>query len=91
MQFDKRKGTSIIYIGEGPKLPKHIVEVGDEATLYHNGNLVMAKITSMRENQMVGTITRSAYDPDLHPELITGKEIQFREENIVGISKLKLN
>jgi len=88
MNFDKRKAKSIIYIGEGGRLPRQVAEVGDEATLYHNGNLVMAKITSTQGNQIVGMITRSAYHPDPHPDHTIGKEIRFLEENIFEISKL---
>jgi hypothetical protein len=88
MKFDKREVTPIIFIGDGLTLPKHIVEEGDEAVLYHDDNLVMAKILSIKENQMLGTITRLLYEPDLHPELSIGKEIQFLETNIFGISKM---
>ncbi len=78
-----------MFQGSGPRRVNFIVEEGDEANLYHNGNLVVtAKISSIKGNQMVGMITRSEYDPDLHPELTIGKEICFLEENIVLISKM---
>lgn len=88
MQLDKRRAESIFFIGDGPRISKHVIEEGDEATLYYKGNLGMATITSMKGNQMVGTITRSPYDPHLHSELTIGKEIRFLEENIFGISKM---
>ena len=88
MKFDEREATPIIFIADGPKLPKHVVEEGDEAVLYHDGKLVMAKISSLIGNQMLGTVTRSAYEPDLHPEFTTGKEVHFFVENIFGISKM---
>ena len=88
MKFDKREATPIIFIGNGLILPKHIVQEGDEAVLFHNGNLVMANISSLNGYQIFGSVTRSVYEPDLHPELTIGKEIQFLEENIFGISKM---
>ena len=87
MEFDKRE-RSIIFNG-WPELPKPFIEEGDEATLHHKGNLLLAKISTVKGNQMVGTITRSACDTDLYPELTVGKEIRFLEQNIFGISKLK--
>jgi len=86
MAFDKRNNHALIFIGEG-SIPRLVIEEGDEATLYDNGNLVMAKITSINEKQITGSITRSAYDPDMHPELVSGKTITFSEENIFGISR----
>lgn len=88
MKFDKREATPISFIGDGLTPPEHIVEEGDEAVLYHNGNLVMAKIFSLKGNQMLGTVTRSVYGPDLHSEFTDGKEIQFVVENVFGISKM---
>jgi hypothetical protein len=77
MNVDKRKAKSIIYIGEGRKHPRQVAEVGDEATLYHNGNLVMAKITSTQWNQIVGMITRSAYHPDSIQTILLVKRYAF--------------
>lgn len=88
MTLDERKEHILVFIGEG-SIPRLVVEVGDEATLYHEGNLVMATIKAINANQMVGLITRSAYDPDLHPDYVFGKEIHFTEENIFGISRKK--
>lgn len=88
MKFDEREVTPIIFVGDGSKLPDHVVEEGDEAVLFHNGKLVMANISSLKGNQMVGTVTRSAYESDLHPEFTIGKEIYFLEENVFGISKM---
>jgi hypothetical protein len=88
MPLDERGEHAVFFIGEG-SLPRTVIEEGDEATLYHDGNLVMATITAIKANKMVGLITRSAYDPDLHQDYITGKEIHFSEENIFGISKKK--
>jgi hypothetical protein len=88
MNFDKRKEHALIYIGEG-SIPRLVVEVGDEATLYHEGNLIMATIKAINANQLVGFITRSTYDPDLHPNYISGQEINFSEKNIFGISRKK--
>jgi len=88
MQFDKRKGSIMFGVKDGSKLPKdRIPKEGDEVYLYHDGNLVTAEISSIKGKQMVGTITRSPYNPDLHPELSIGKELQFVEENIFVISK----
>ncbi len=88
MRFEKREVVSINFIGEGPTPSKPIVEEGDDAVLYHNGNLVLANISSLKGNQMVGTITRLGYEPEPRSELIIGKEIQFLEENIFRISKM---
>ncbi len=88
MKFDEREVTPIIFVGDGSKLPEHVVEEGDEAVLYHDGKLVMANISFLKGNQMVGTVTSSAYEPDLHPEFTIGKEIHFFLENIFGISKM---
>jgi hypothetical protein len=88
MKFDEREATPITFVGDGSNLPEHVIEEGDEAVLFHDGKLIMANISSLKGNQMVGTVTRSAYEPDLHPELTIGKEIYFLEENIFGISKM---
>ena len=48
----------------------------------------MANISPLNGNQMFGTVTRSVYEPDMHSELTIGKEIQFFEEKIFGISKM---
>lgn len=86
MAIDKRNHNYLIFIGEG-SIPRLVIEVGDEATLYHEGNLLMATISVIHEKQMTGHIARSAYDPDLHSDYISGKEIHFSEENIFGISR----
>jgi hypothetical protein len=88
VEFEKRELISINFIGDGLTPSKDIVEEGDEAVLYHKGNLVLVNISSLKENQMVGTITSLAYDADPRSELTIGKEIQFLEENIFGISKM---
>jgi len=90
MALDKRGQRILMFIGDGPEVPKTVVEEGDEATLYHEGNIVMASVKSISEHQIMGFITRSAYDPDMHQEFITGKELIFNEENIFGVSKKKL-
>jgi len=87
MKFDERE-KPIFFIGDGLNPTKYIVEEGDEAVLYHGGNLVMAKIYSLEGTQMFGKVTRSVYEADLHPEFTTGKEIRFFKENIFGISKM---
>jgi hypothetical protein len=88
MKFEEREATPIIFVGDGSKLPEHVVKEGDEAVLFHEGKLVMANISSPKGNQMVGTITRLAYESDLCSELAIGKEIYFLEKNIFGISKM---
>ena len=90
MALEKRGQRILIFIGDGPTVPKTVVEGGDEVTLYHEGNIVMASVKSISEHQIIGFITRSAYDPDLHQEYITGKEITFEEDNIFGVSKKTL-
>ena len=87
MKFDERE-RSIFFIGDGLSSQKQIVEEGDEAVLYHDGNLIMAKIYSLNGNQISGKVTRSVYETDLHPEFTAGKEIRFLVENIFGISKM---
>ena len=71
MTLDKRANHILVFIGEG-SVPQLVIEVGDEATLYYEGNLVMATIKAINANQMVGLITRSAYDPDMHPDYVSG-------------------
>jgi hypothetical protein len=58
MKFDEREAPPIIFIGDGSTLLKHVVEEGDEAVLYHDGKLVMARISSLKGNQMLGRVTR---------------------------------
>lgn len=89
MSLDKRK-TLIFFTGDDLRQMNTMIEEGDEATLYHEGNLIMATITSTKQHAFKGIITRSAYEPDLHPYLIPGKDIKFLEENIFGISKSTL-
>ena len=86
MPLDERGNHLLIFTGEG-SVARLMIEEGDEATLYHDGNLVMATITAINANQIVGRITRSAYDPDLHEEYVSGNEIHFAEQNIFGISR----
>lgn len=88
MPLDNRNEHALVFIGES-SIPRLFVEVGDEATLYHEGNLIMATIKEINANQMVGLITRSAYDPGLHTDYVLGKKIHFTEENIFGISRKK--
>ena len=88
MKFDEREATAIFFIGEESISPKRVVEMGDEALLYHDGKIVMSRISSLNGNQIVATVTRSVLNPDLHPEFTTEKEIQFFLENIFGISKM---
>ena len=88
MALDKRNNSILIFIGES-SIPRLVVEEGDEATLYDDGNLVMANITAIDGDKMKGIITRSAYDPNLHPEYSPGETIHFLEENIFGISRKK--
>jgi len=88
MTLDDRANHILVFIGEG-FIPRLVIEVGDEATLYHKGNLVMATIKSINATQIVGLITRSAYDPDMHPDYVSGKEVNFSEKNIFGISRKK--
>jgi len=59
-------------------------------SLYHNGNSLKAKIKTIRDNQIWGSIISSSYDPALHPDLTTGKEVCFSEDNIFVVSKKKL-
>lgn len=86
MTLDDRENHILVFIGEGA-IPRLVIEVDDEATLYHKGNLVMATIESINGNQIAGLITRSAYDPDLHTDYVSGKEINFSEKNVFGISR----
>ena len=88
MALDKRSSKVIIFIGES-SIPKLVIEEGDEATLYDDGNLIMAHIKSVDGEQMKGIITRSSYDPSEYPDYVTGKDIMFTEENIFGISRKK--
>jgi len=87
MQWDKRKAASIIFAGEGTRLEKRTIEIGDEATLQHNGKDVKVKITKVKGTQITGTITRSEYYPE-HPEIPIAKEIGFSEENIFVIYEI---
>lgn len=89
MALDKRNDRILYFIGEG-SMQRLVIEEGDEATLYDDGNLVTVNIAAIDGNQMKGIITRSAYDPDLHIQYVSGKEIHFSEENIFGISRKKL-
>lgn len=89
MKLNERGDRELIFVGEGPSLPKHEIEEGDEVTLYYEGRLVMAMINSINNKQYLGTITRSTFDHDLHMDLTTGKEICFSEQNIFGVSKDK--
>jgi hypothetical protein len=86
MELDKRENHALVFIGEG-SLPRLVIEEGDEATLYHKGKLIMAIIKAIKENQIEGRITRSAYDPDRHQEYVAGNEIQLKEQNIFGVSR----
>ena len=90
MVLDERGERALIFIGDGPQFPKLVIEKDDEATLYHTGNLIMALIKNIDDNHIIGLITRSSYDPDLHTELISGKEVKFLEQNIFGVSKKRL-
>ncbi|OHE57499.1 MAG: hypothetical protein A2Z47_11470 [Thermodesulfovibrio sp. RBG_19FT_COMBO_42_12] len=88
MALDERKNHTLVFIGQG-SVPQLVIEEGDEVTIYHEGNLIMATVKTIKANQIVGLITRSAYDPDLRSDFITGKEIIFSEVNIFGVSKKK--
>lgn len=88
MALDKRDDKFLIFIGES-SIPRRVIEEGDEATLYDDGNLIMVNITAVDENQMKGIITRSVYDPDLQMQYASDKEIHFSKENIFGISRKK--
>lgn len=46
MPLDEREDCSVVFIGKG-SIPRLAIEEGNEATLYHNGNLVMATITPL--------------------------------------------
>lgn len=89
MRLDERTEQTLVFIGERSPVPQLFVKVGDEAMLYHEGNLIMATIKKIAANQMIGLITRSACDPRLYPDYVYGKEINFTKENIFGISKMK--
>lgn len=87
MQLDIRKKASIIFVGEGARLGKRTIEIGDEATLHHNGKNVKARITNVKETQIIGKITSSEYYPE-NPGITIGREIRFLEENIFEIFKM---
>jgi len=91
MKFDERKEKPIMITGGDPVLMKEFIEEGDEAVLFQDGKLITAQISTRKRNKMLGIITWSAYDSDLHPEFAVGKEIHFLEKNIFGISKMKEN
>jgi hypothetical protein len=63
------------------------IEVGDEAFLKHLTQMVLARIETANAGSYTGTVTRSAYDPDGHPDLVTGKRVQFEERHIFGVFK----
>jgi|WetSurMetagenome_2_1015567.scaffolds.fasta_scaffold394936_1 hypothetical protein len=86
MGLDNRENHVLVFMGEG-SLPSLVIREGDEATLYHKGNLIMATIKAIKGEQIEGVISRSAYDPNRHKEYETGNEIQFTEQNIFGISR----
>ena len=88
MKFDERKETPIMFTGGDPILLKEVVEEGDEAVLFQEGALVMAQISFCKGKEMLGIITWSGYDTDLHPEFTVGKEVHFYLENIFGIHKM---
>ena len=87
MKFDKRKGKDIQFMGGGKKLSMAPIENGDEAKLFHNGRLIIARITSIKQDQFTGVIINSPYAPSQYPEFAVGKEIAFLEEDISIISK----
>jgi hypothetical protein len=85
--FDERNtGFEPVYMAVYPgTVPATIVEEGDEAILQHEKNLVVATVTNISGERMTGKVTRSAYDPDGHPDLVMGKEVSFMYKHVFGV------